>query len=251
MTWKPYIKLFIGLVLLVGMAWVGLPQILRAWTWFTYHHYPATTLSVPEGFEPLPRHTSSCRNHVTFVAMFLGRHVFRHGSLPYDPQLDGEDAFCQIDFDGMGERCHHGAPNQAHGGWQMVNVPEAVWDKIMQAMPGEEIPIVWCGRVNRGEYGERRIVASLNRHSAYNSMRELREATADLEGNFAFMGSGMMETNLVASLKKINTVLEAEGLKPVPIDVDGRPSYWNLAAPFQNVPQIQPKASLQDSPKSD
>ena len=93
--------------------------------------------------------------------------------------------------------------------------------------------------MNRSEkYGDRRVIAVLDNfvvdnHPRYSSMRALREATAEHEGYHAFRPSGMKEADLVASLRKINAILEAEGLKPVSLDVEGRPSYWILAAPWQ------------------
>ena len=40
----------------------------------------------------------SCRNHATFVGMALDAHVTKHGRLPHEPGLSGEDLFCRIDL---------------------------------------------------------------------------------------------------------------------------------------------------------
>jgi hypothetical protein len=252
MTWRAYIKLLIGFTLVIALVWFSQPQLLRAWAWFTYHYYPANSLGVPNGFDLQPRHFVSCRNHSTFVNEFLGRHVFRHGTLPYDKSKTGEEVFCQIDFDGMGENCHHGAPNQRHGGWQMINASEAVWDKILQGMPDEQIPVLWCGRTHKSSQGDKRIVICIDNtklwgesEKPYTSFQAFREAEVTMEYSpSAFdIYYGMPETELVAKLKRVNAILQAEGLPASPIDVEGRPSYWNLAAPFQNVPPVQPKPS--------
>ncbi len=240
MTWKPYIKLFIGLMLLVALVWVGRPQLLRAWEWFTYHHYPANILNVPEGFDIQPRHFVSCRNHATFVQSNLGRFVFRHGTLPYGSDKAGEEMFCRIDFDGIGQHCHHGAPNQRHGGWQMINAPEAAWDKILQAMPGEKIPVLWCGRTHQSAKGNKRIVLYLDNAKSFPSFKEFRDAEVAPNSHHLWsfdIEYGMSETELATKLGKLNAVLAAAGLPASPIDVEGRASYLNLAAPFQNVPQ--------------
>jgi len=222
------------------VALLNRTQLRQEWISFTYP----------------PRYLVSCRNHSTFVQTYLGWHVFRHGALPYEANKAGEEVFCQIDFDGMGENCHHGAPNQAHGGWQMINAPEAVWDKILQAMPDEKIPVLWCGRTHKSAQGDKRIVLYIDNakpwrkpETPYATFRAFREAEVTEERSpWAFdIAYGMPESELAAKLARVNSVLEAAGLPATPIDVEGRPSYWNLAAPFQNVPQAQPGASPQAS----
>lgn len=65
MTWRACIKLLIGFTLLIALVWFSQPQRLRAWAWFTFHHYPANSLTVPQGFEPLfKQHSRQCLGSV-------------------------------------------------------------------------------------------------------------------------------------------------------------------------------------------
>ncbi len=242
MTWRAYIKLLTACVLFVVLLWIGHPHVsfLREWT-----SYRLGGLNIPEGFPPRSQHLISCRNHASFVQSYLGRHVLRHAVLAYDADKPGEEVFCRIDFDGIGQNCHHGAPNQGHGGWQMINAPEAVWDRILQAMPGEKIPVLWCGRTHPSTEGNKRIVLYIDNANSFPSFGEFRETEVTVDHHlWAFdIAYGISESELAASIGKINSVLRDAELPPILIDVEGRDSYWNLAAPFQNVPQVQPQAS--------
>jgi hypothetical protein len=133
---------------------------------------------------------TSCRNHMSFVAMAFDRHVNKEGWLPYNSKLTGEELICHIDFLGTGQNCHHGAPQQWHGGWQMINAPKEVWDKIIEEMSGETIPVVWCGGIRPIGGEKMRIVVALNQlNRPYKTIDEYIKGNTFGKRFSAFWGS--------------------------------------------------------------
>lgn len=181
------------------------------------------------------RNFTSCRNHATFVSWALNEHVHRHGSLPFVNGTTGEIAFCRLDFQEGYQNCHAGAPGQSHGGWQMVNAPEEVWDSILQSVHGL-VPVAWCGRVHvaRGEL--QRIVICIVNRPGWSSFAEFvadHPSNNDLFFGIEHIEYGMPENELRQRVQDINACLEAASLPELSMDVVGQPSYEDLAKPFQ------------------
>ena len=52
---------------------------------------------------------------------------------------------------GHGQNCHHGAPGRNNGGWQGLNYPPEIMNKLWEAhlhLGGGELPYFWCGKPN-------------------------------------------------------------------------------------------------------
>jgi len=186
----------------------------------------------------------SCRNHATFVGKALCAHILEHGRLPHVQGLSGEDLFCRIDFHGVGQNCHAGAPGQCHGGWQMVNASPKSWADILAAMRGKRVPVLWCGRPHRlgGLFGEKvRIVLAIDQsQQVYRSIADLVSKEGG-KGQFDYFMCPpshvrMPEVELAESLAIVNSVLRANGEPETPINVEGRKDYAKLAEPYQSGP---------------
>lgn len=195
---------------------------------------------------------ASCRNHSSFVVGALNEYISKHGWLPSEAGVKGEELFCRLDFRGIGQNCHRGAPGQDHGGWQMVNASRKSWARILQELRAKTIPVVWCGRshspgrsVNYGD-GEVRIVIVIDQTSgSAENNRAAGEAFATLAGQKPVVARtvfdqgriiyGMPDSELGTLLNEINAILREAGEQEIPIDVRGHSDYGSMAKPHQTV----------------
>ena len=191
----------------------------------------------------------SCRSHAFFIIKTLDEQVYTKGWLPFEPGLPGEELFCRLDFHGHGENCHAGAPQQRHGGWQMVNASLESWGNIFEEMKGQPIPILWCGR---GQHAKgdglppdnERVVVAINgnegytRTEIYNAFRSAREGQQlkdEWNGQILFTESifYMQEKRLAELLTRMNAILMKNGEPATPMNVQGRSNYLKIAEPYQ------------------
>ena len=202
-----------------------------------FHGWKYESDHPPFGLEEL----FSCGKNTKHLSSGMDRLVNKHGWLPHEPGLPGEELFLRLDISIDGQNCHVGAPNQRTGGWQMINASPETWGKIIKAMEGDKIPILWCGRPHAsdlpGETGRWvlwiddpskglegiRWVTQPNRLDS----DELRKS------GITFRVGYVHDDDFERPLRLVNAVLEKIGEPEVLMNVEGREDYWSLAEPYQ------------------
>ena len=144
----------------------------------------------------------SCNNHERFLRYPIRKYIEKNNIFPYDKKLPGYAFFAEFTSQDQGVlNCHHGAPNAILGGWQYVNLPPDVWDKVIEKWgsfyDNGMIPFYWCGRPT----GLKSRVA------------------AGVWGKASFSHQDMKEEELKERLERLNRILTDIGEKPVSLNV--------------------------------
>ena len=155
-----------------------------------------------------------CKGTMAFVRAALMQYCATNHAIPYVPGAPGEELYCHIDFQGRHRACTSAAPDQDHGGYQMLNASPSTWVALLSDL--DRVPVLWCGASHHLKCDTRlclTIGPALDPDSiTYEVLSE--EALHDL-------------------LDPVNTALQAMGLEPADLDVQGRQDYKAIAAPYQ------------------
>jgi len=167
---------------------------------------------------------ASCRNHATFLAQHLAAYICRDGRLPYDPALAPDElvAILVAHSDGADTNC-------TAGGWQMVNASPTTWIAILDAIPADPVPFIWCGFPHgRGTPGRRVVFALQPRSTLRDAIRKGPDFLRALDP-YDFWGAvsesilyqSLSEAALEETLSRVNDVLAGHAERTVALNISG------------------------------
>lgn len=193
------------------------------------------------------RDLMQCRVNITRLVSILAASMRENGWLPFDSEISGEVLFCRLDCLGLRIRCPAGAPDDGHGGYQMLNVSGETWTTLLERADGAVIPILWCGRSHTNSYGRemRHAIVIDNGHGVHLSMlkRNLRGEKVpyvQLDGSGRYVPVSQAsfhkipEGDFVRSIAMLNEILEDLNVAPIELNSSSRRDYWELARPHQS-----------------